>query len=317
MLIAAGLVGHANRYHNQSGHHSGNSESSTALGAVMPEPIPQPETAEARKEAREEADLAAQTRMAVAAENAFNISIVSAFLLAAAVAFAGLAWLAAKASADADNEALELTRTQLKEAREDAAALAELQNTQIETAVDAAKAAWANEKTAREIGQKRASAYVHAVSMTFRPPKLSQSATLLEQVESLTINFENIGQTVAKNVIVLYKIKVGAATGMWSYQEPDDTTPSRISNIAPNQKTGAISTITIPENTFVDSYPEEEQMVFVTGSVRYSDVFGQRYRTTFKFWIFRKAHRWEEPLTVNVMAVKGPAFEAVEQQKWE
>lgn len=69
---------------------------------------------------RQKADLEAQRDMARAAYSAVWVSVVALIGLALTVHFARKAWLASAASAEADNKALELARTQLKEARESA-----------------------------------------------------------------------------------------------------------------------------------------------------------------------------------------------------
>lgn len=97
ILMAAGLVSHANRYHpnsdgsrqtspNQlqdSSHFSGQSS-----GAEQPTP-------EQRKEAREEADILAQYRMAAAAEKAVYVSALALFGLGFTVFYARRAWKSA------------------------------------------------------------------------------------------------------------------------------------------------------------------------------------------------------------------------------
>lgn len=110
LLLVAGVVSHANRYHSQNNEYATQSKASPSPGSLVPETVPKAASAESRKEYREEADLAAQLRMAASAENAFYVSLLSFFLLAATVIFAGLAWKAAERSVDAAKDTVEETR---------------------------------------------------------------------------------------------------------------------------------------------------------------------------------------------------------------
>ena len=122
MLLAAGSVSHANRYHSDhhSQHQPGANQAQSSVPLAGPSSLGEQPSADDRKYAREEADLRAQQGMVGAAWTGVVISGFALAALLVTIHFARMAWLAAKDSAKADNDALELTRTQLMEARDTA-----------------------------------------------------------------------------------------------------------------------------------------------------------------------------------------------------
>ncbi|MBY9067773.1 hypothetical protein K1X12_12750 [Hyphomonas sp. WL0036] len=104
MLLAAGLVGHNNRYHS--------------FAPVVPDTdLSQQIANNGAQQTEQSADLKAQQSMALAAWAAVGVSVCGLVGLFFTVRYALFAWKAAEKSANADNEALILTRTQLDEAR--------------------------------------------------------------------------------------------------------------------------------------------------------------------------------------------------------
>lgn len=124
-----------------------------------------------------ERDLCAQFRAAAAAERsavfAQEQSRIGWYSLAGLIVATGvavMAWLAARSSAKADNEALKLTKTQLNEAR----ASADVQSAQMEryiwAAQDQARGAWRAASATREVGQAQMRAYL-SIGTPRAPPQ--------------------------------------------------------------------------------------------------------------------------------------------------
>ena len=161
-------------------------------------------------------DLRAQESMAAAAWVASFVSLFALAGLALTVHFAREAWKAATRSADADNEALELTRTQLSEAR----AAAEEQSARMERQVGAMRdAARANSHVASEtarIGEAQVRAYLSCVGGEF----CASEDRLVVRPE-----FRNVGQSPAQNIRIL---KLGLIQ-----RDPDspDIEPNLISDL--------------------------------------------------------------------------------------
>lgn len=277
MLLAAGLVGHATRYHssNQAQRNSEAHQTDRSVDASVPYLISDETDANARKERREEADLAAQTRMAAAAEKTFYVGFASLVLLFATVVFAGLAWHAAAKGADA---------------------------------------AWKTEETSREIGQKQSMAYVFSSRAEYKMQD-PEAKTLLSRDADFYIYVKNIGQTVAKDVEL--GISWEGVTPERFFSAPNfniaqPRTPVR--NIAPNEEvqvfvnSGAIELF----NALVAS-GKLEQTVRIWGTIWYRTVYKKRFKSQFAFYILPVEYDHKKsPLPMfSPPAIRLEAFEEV------
>lgn len=158
----------------------------------------------------------------------------------------------------------------------------DLQRRATKHALSAARAGWAAARITR--GHSRA--YVHAVGSRIIPASSNAlvSALMANKGPEWKVTFKNIGQTVAKNVIVEYALSETGPQGVETFKTIDtysalkDPKPVRISNIAPGQA---------PE-IVVAKFPTEDDVTSVIrvlrGRVVYDDVYGTRYESAFIYW---------------------------------
>lgn len=267
MLLMAGLVSHANRYHSDS-----NNSGQTGTPELQKPPLfagpggrteqPSPED---RQEAREEADVAAQLRMAAAAENAVYISFLALFGLLATVYYAWRAWRAAQKSADADEAALVQARL-------------------------ATVAAFKAEQTTREIGQKQSRAYLIVTGARLEEWPFFNAFSKDGPDHAFQIDIRNIGQTIAKKVTIKFCIKVGEKRETFSVREIVDPASQDISNIVPGQESPFwIYSLLKKWKQQTEAHNasltvlEPKWHIHFWGEVHYTDVFGRRHRTGFQY----------------------------------
>jgi hypothetical protein len=291
MLLAAGLVGHANRYHNVQSNSSERSANQTQSFVPFsgPSGLAKQPSAEDRKEAREEADLAAQERMAAAASSTVYIGALTLFLLSLTVFYAHKAW---KAAAQANG-----------------------------AAADGAKAAWASEKSAREIGQKQSMAYVHGTKF-FVPARLELDNdeivnAMTNYAARLKMTLSNVGQTIAKEVYVEFELCDETASESSKFRELRNPVIVPIANIAPGQNP-EIELLRDLRNAFLDSDKSDDRHRFgfrtLRGMIIYDDVFNNTYRTAFLVATFfdtdiRTAPK--EEIEYHALAANLPAYELI------
>lgn len=161
-------------------------------------------------------------------------------------------------------------------------------NETAKAAVDAGKAAWASEKTARDIGQKQSMAYVHASSGKLTT-KSANALTLLDpnKEDRFTLTIENLGETVAKNIQVLYGFDA-VDTSFIGRIPPKPIWHGVVRNIAP--KSSAPFSFDwklhdLWEKMKKITIDESSDILRIYGEVRYWTVFGQQFRSQFMFWI--------------------------------
>lgn len=165
---------------------------------------------------RDEADVRAQERMADAADAAVNLSFFALLGLGGTIFFAALAWWEARKSAKADNKALRIAKTQIKEARA------------------------ANKETQR-ISRAQSCAYVHVSEAWIERNAGSWWGRLIDEdmeegelVPILYLRFANVGNTPTKEVT--YYATAAAESGFLPFTNtgirPDGF--RHIGNIAPN-----------------------------------------------------------------------------------
>tara|TARA_R110002110_G_scaffold411228_1_gene635380 strand:+ start:11631 stop:12491 length:861 start_codon:yes stop_codon:yes gene_type:complete len=281
ILLVAGLVSHANRYHshNQTNHDAGHEQAELAPDSVVPDAVTQETTANDRQEARDEADLAAQLRMAGAAQKTFYVGLLSTFLLAATVVFAGLAWHAA---------------------------------------ADGAKAAWNSVETARDIGQAQSRAYLHVPAA--RIAAMSTGNALAPPSFYAYITIKNEGTTLAKKVEVFYKLALDYRDYDRTVWSLDDPRRVFIPNIAGGQSpewilgphlNGYRERMKL-ENAKVPTVLGAKLHFRVWGEVHYSDIHHRRFKSAFQFETVFPAIEESKMLGSSVNL---PVFEEVEDEK--
>lgn len=252
------------------------------------------------EQTQEQADLEAQQSMASAAWAttyatwiAVGISFCALIGLIATVVYARYAWKAAADSAKADNDALELTRTQLRESREAAA-------------------------EARETTQAQARCYVEALSASYTPQKPGQ-LTLLQTPSGIDIKATNRGGTLAMNVTcfceaVMYNIDTESG---FRWKEVEKPLRMRVGNIAPG--TDFSISLASPLVDFVEGAETDgSSCAVLRGAIYYTDVFGSKFRTGFMFPQFipvKKVLVREGPFSIGkaVYHPGTPYFEPVEK----
>ena len=198
-------------------------------------------------------------------------------------------------------------------------------NETAKAAVDAGKAAWASEQTARDVGQKQSMAYVHAIDA--RIPKRSNpdepTLNALSGLETarLVVQFENIGETVAKDIEVHFGLFDEKFSNV-QYREIEYPNKREFSNIAPGQKPEfeIISDLptAIEKSEQIDGVTRGVTLRLLRGEIRYSDVFGNQFRSAFlylvMFGIGMKIGMKEDAPCFGLFA-KMPAFELIERTK--
>lgn len=324
VLLVAGLVSHANRYHSNTANGGQTSTRQLPEAPLFAGPGggAQQASPEEREEARKEADVAAQLRMAAAAENAVYVSFLALFGLAATIFYARRAWEAARDSAKADNEALKLTRTQLTEARASADIQADRSRQQLDAMRDSAKAAWANAEATRQVSEKQARAYVHSINaeIIVWPVYNALSGEPNDFVCSLKI--ENVGQTIAKRVEVLYCLATGFKDETFEVRPMISPDRQLIPNLAPGQSPDVSiysRRFLRPMSKELDAYNKAPSMTILSpkkhlhfwGEVCYSDIYGKRHRSGFQY-VSKDPEINAGPM-LNV-TLDLPAFEEIEEE---
>lgn len=324
MLLAAALVGHANRYHGNHSN-SGNQSAHQAQSPMAPSgpsgPSEQP-SAEERREAREEADLAAQYRMARAAENAVYISAFALLGLALTVHFARKAWLAAQASAKADNEALELTRTQLNESREAAAEQADHMNRQVWAMQDTARASQQHARITRDVAARQSRCYIEPTGGKFIKPD-PEKVTILTNVSSIKLNCVNHGESIGREIYCLYEVEfvdLDKPSGILSWREFIPSYKSEHPNVAPKSPFSIDLDLNVVKQ-IEDAPYDGRTMSIIRGAVYYRDVFDEQFRSGFVLLglipINSGLVAREIPFGMSRASQDRPTFQKVEQAKNE
>lgn len=292
MLLLAGLISHANRYHL---------ESPASVGMISPNvDVSQEPAKSSQQQAYDEADLQAQQSMALAAWFAVAVSGTGLVGLLFTVRYALFAWKAAQKSADADEAALVQTRL-------------------------ATMAAFKTEESTREIGQKQATAYLYAASanvpvrQTLTHGVDNALLSALQKRAMLSVKLRNIGQTMAKNVYLKFEL-CDERKGAWEvHRELNGFKSLRTSNIAPGQDFDVIIYQDILKDIRESAASEDRlkyplQMRTLRGDIIYEDVFTNIFRTAFIFVLFyniTKEEAPEEEMPCLLMPNNAPAFEKV------
>ena len=284
MLLAAGLVSHVNRYHteHQSAEDRVGHQLSPAVSLTGPRGTSEEPTAEARKEAREEADLRAQQGMVLAAWVAVFISGAALFGLGLTVFYARNAWLAAKASADSDNEALELTRTQLSEARLAAEEQAAHMNRQVWAMQDMATASQRHARVTQDVAARQSRCYIEPTGGKFIRPD-PEKATLLTNFSSIELHCINHGESIGREVYCLYEfefVDLNSRTGTIKWREFEPVYKSDHPNVAPKSKFSIGLDLGVVKQVEDVRY-DGQGLAVIRGAVYYRDVFDEQFRSGF------------------------------------
>jgi hypothetical protein len=246
--------------------------------------------------------------MANAAWAGVWVSFFALLGLSLTVYFACLAWLAAERSAKADEEALETTKTQLKESREAAItererveAEAEVQkdrfDRQIAEAKRSADAARDSADNASFIGRNQSRAYVHVSEARIDYTETKTLLSTNDFLPALYLKLENVGATPTKSV--RYDIVVGVENfdTIWAgYRALHHVYFSDTLNIAPK----ATSEIRAFAQHLIEILEDEakwlrspnalnSKSLTIRGRLIYKDVFDKEHHTDFGFSCRRPA----------------------------
>jgi hypothetical protein len=149
-------------------------------------------------EERDKCDLIAQQTVAEFTQHQTYINFFALVVLVFTAWFARNAWLAAKASAKADNDALEITRKQLARAESEARIADERFHQQL-------AAAWATAEATREVGRKQVRAYLSVEAIKY---SVSRGRVVL------SLDLLNTGQSPARELRTGY-----ASIEFWFHKE--------------------------------------------------------------------------------------------------
>lgn len=285
MLLLAGLISHANRYHL---------ESPASVGMISPNmDVSQEPAQSSQQQAYDEADLQAQQSMALAAWFAVAVSGTGLVGLLFTVRYALFAWKAAQKSADADEAALVQARL-------------------------ATVAAYKNEKTAREIGQKQSMAYLYATGASIAPWPFRNALSGLPEEHHCVLHLSNIGQTMAKRVEIYYCFGIDtqvAAAHPKILQKPFKIS---FSNVAPSQTADAkVYKVLTPWKKLIAKESATATIIGTKdyfhfwGEIHYSDVFDVRHRSAFQFVTVYNRIDTGDMISLSAHL---PIFEKLEQQ---
>lgn len=252
MLIGAGSVSHAHRYHSKAkvAHKPSTSQIQELSLFTGPSSSAEKQTAEDHKEAREEADLAAQLRMAVAAQNTVYVGLLTLALLGLTVYYARKAW---------------------------------------EAAADGTRAAWKSEDTARNIGQAQSRAYIHVPIASI--VELGSANAFATPNWYARLGIKNEGSTPAKNVEVHYSFALIEREYEGTVWPLENLKKRFVPNIAPGQTLDWLLTPSLNTRR-LQLTEENEKVVTILGSrlhlrvwgeVRYSDIHHRRFASAFQF----------------------------------
>ena len=281
MLLCAGLVSHADHYHANRQNYEYNEPN--AVEAAPPFLRPSSGAKAIARETNEQPgydpDLRSQERMADAAWAAVYSSL---FLIGLTIHFARMAWLAAKESAAADNAALELTRTQLSEARLAASEQADQMNRQVWATQDTARAAQRHAMITQDVAARQSRCYIEPIGGTFIRPD-PETATLLTDYSKIEIKCVNHGSSIGKEIYCLYEVEVidlDNRTGTLGWREFEPELKSGHPNVAP--KSDFSISLELNAVQRVEEVPYDgRSLVLVRGAVYYRDVFDEEFRSGF------------------------------------
>ena len=127
------------------------------------------------------------------------------------------------------------------------------------------------------------------------------------------IDIQNIGQTVAKDVKVRAWVSAEEVSGTFGYVDGPKMWPSYLSNIAPQQQPIPMAKCKPDDGIFVAA--EEgllREYAVLRGEVRYTDVYGDRFRTCFVYWIYRGLKESSTPRDFDADRGRMDAFEPVD-----
>lgn len=271
---------------------------------------------------REEADLRAQRSMGNATWFAVWISGIALLGLGATVHFARKAWLAAKVSADADNAALELTRTQLAEARTEAEEQSRRARRQLVAMEESAKAAWANVTATQQISEKRARAYVHSIGASIKNWPVRNALAPDEKDLFFSLQVENFGQTIAKRINIVFCVAAGFRQETFKPRALENPVAQLVSNVAPGQ-TSDVSIIRLPTLKKIIKEIEDfnnepgkpilsnRKYLHFWGEIHYFDIYGKMHRTAFQY----VSKDWDIDVGPMIsVTLDLPAFEEMPEQ---
>ena len=312
MLLAAGWVSHANRYHSSA--------------PVVPDvSFGQEPTEDGRENSETSADLQAQQSMAGAAWAAVWVGVGGLIGLVFTVRYALLAWKSAEKSAKADNDALDLTRTQLNEARTAAEDQSRIAAEQIAAMKSSADAAWALADNTLQVNQKRARAYVHATKAAVKdwPYKNALAEDPSDFYVALTI--ENFGQTIAKKVTIVHCSAAGFRKDTNTPRAIEDPIFQMVSNLAPGQTQEfalhrrlqirkQLRQIKEFNEADTQTFLSDQYHLHLWGEVQYLDIYGKRHRTAFQY-VSLFGDIAERPLIAPTLDL--PAFEEMPDENGE
>lgn len=197
---------------------------------------------------------------------------------------------AARLSAHADNEALEVTRDAAAEAREDALEQAQRHSDQLEIAERTASAMRETARGSREANQialetsaSQLRPYVYVLEEfvgVVTKPNFAGELHLYDTAKA-GFSIRNFGKTPAKNVTVRALVEVG---GYWSDDRVVDFSKIRTiyrADIPPSHQTSVDGYSVSGLSGLHQEFANSEKSIFLSGEVNYEDGLGNKYRTEF------------------------------------
>ncbi len=259
---------------------------------------------------REHRDTNAQEGMEAAAWWAVRLSAVALVGLGLTVLFAGLAWRAARDSADADNKALRVARKQIKEARA------------------------AADETQR-VSRDQSRAYVHAAGATVDYTNRNLFwGSLIEAASpdappvfsaTLLVDVTNVGETPTKFIEYYAEAAIEDMGVTYYYRPIFPDGYSAISNLAPKDSreelflaqdfsktvtTGSFIRPGTPRRGLLGSQIPN-RLLIVRGRIKYVDVFDRTYFSDFGFYCFKPTAGQLNPMTS--MTGRYPVYTPIDQ----
>ena len=274
-----------------------------AIRAIVSDPTEQAVAAEARerqRQQREQHDLNAQWTSAVAALVQIVISVGALAGLIATVFYARRAWLAARTSARADNRALSLAVTQLREARKTAVAERDRSEAegriqqdrfdrQITEATRTADAARDSADAASFIGRNQSRAYVHVsdARLDYTSPKTLLSTDAFEP--HLYLRLQNVGATPTKLIRYTLMGDIETFSTLWrGFRKVELGKEFETMNVAPKDSQEVRVFVRDLKKTIEGDYAGANALntkyFTIRGRIIYKDVFDKEHYTDFGFF---------------------------------
>lgn len=268
LLLTAGLVGHAKR------HHSG--------VPIQPKTHVAPESTKSNSEnTYKSADLKAQESMATAAWVAVGISGLGLLGLFFTVRYALFAWRSSERSAIADEKALELTRKQLDEAREDAEIQLSKLERQVSAMQDTARASQRHAMITEDVAARQSRCYIEPIGGVFK--KSQNPNSMLTDYSTVELECINHGASIGKDIYCLYEFEIidlDKREGTLGWREFKAQYRSDHRNVAPSSE--FLIKLDLDLARRVEEIPfDGKSLAVIRGAVHYSDVFDGQFRSGF------------------------------------